>query len=141
MRTVALNSPDVNLSAAPADVWFGAEGSETPVRAGKPDREIDAFVAALCAAMWPPGGVPFELDFGDLFKDVKPWPHVAPRRVRSCNQRDLARNLRAAKAAGANVREIMPDGRLILGEPDRQIPSGNGMAKDAADVVAARLKQ
>ena len=46
MRTVALNSSDVNLSAAPADVWFGADGSETPVRAGKPDREIDAFVAA-----------------------------------------------------------------------------------------------
>jgi hypothetical protein len=30
------------------------------------------------------------------------------------NHRDVARALRAAKAAGVEVREITPDGRLIL---------------------------
>jgi hypothetical protein len=40
----------------------------------------------------------------------------APRR--SFKQRDITKALRAAKAAGVEVREIMPDGRLILGTPD-----------------------
>jgi hypothetical protein len=49
-----------------------------------------------------------------LCKDVKPEPR---RRTRSFNQRDIARALRAAKAADVEVREIMPDGRIILGTP------------------------
>ena len=63
-----------------------------------------------------------------------------PRRVRSFRQRDVERVLRAASAAGVNVREITPDGRVILGDPVQQAPEPNGMAKDAAKVVADRLR-
>ena len=45
---------------------------------------------------------------------VKPEPR---RRTRSFKQCDITRALRAAKAAGVEVREIMPDGRIILGTP------------------------
>jgi hypothetical protein len=46
---------------------------------------------------------------------LKPAPR---RRTRSFKQCDIARALRAAKQAGVEVREIMPDGRIILGTPD-----------------------
>jgi hypothetical protein len=63
-------------------------------------------------------------------------------RRRSWRQRDVTRALRAAKAAGLEARvEITPDGRLIVSASDQPVPSGNGMAKDAADVVLARLRQ
>ncbi|MGB8900887.1 MAG: hypothetical protein WCC90_17320 [Methylocella sp.] len=94
MRTLALNSPAVQS-------------------------EIDALFEALAAdsALWP--SWPFcdplaGMDLAGLFKNVKPAPR---RRHRSWTQRDVTRLLRAAKAAGVEVREIMPDGRVILGGP------------------------
>jgi hypothetical protein len=102
--------------------------------------EIDSLFEALSAnlTLWMPSLDPLAgVDLAGPLKDVKPWPQTSRRR--GFNQRDITKALRAAKAAGVEVREIMPDGRIILGSPDRQFPSGNGMAKDAADVVAERL--
>jgi hypothetical protein len=84
--------------------------------------EIDACFEALAAdpSLWMPPPRPFcdplaGMDLAGLFKDVKPEPR---RRSRALNQRDISRALRAAKAAGVGVREIAPDGRIILGGPD-----------------------
>ena len=83
--------------------------------------EIDACFEALCAdpSLSAPPPWPFHdaltgMDLAGLFKNVKPAPR---RRHRSWTQRDVTRLLRAAKAAGVEVREIMPDGRIILGTP------------------------
>jgi hypothetical protein len=43
-------------------------------------------------------------------------------RRRPWNQRDVTRCMRAAKAAGVEVRAIMPDGRVILGAPIPETP-------------------
>jgi hypothetical protein len=53
------------------------------------------------------------IDVPGLLRDVKPWP----RRHRRYNQRDLARALRAAAAAGLTVRSIRPDGEIVIGSP------------------------
>jgi hypothetical protein len=83
--------------------------------------EIDSLFEALAAdpTLWMPLPWPFHdplagMDLAGLLKDVKPEPR---RRHRAWTQRDIARALRAAKAAGVEVREITPDGRIILGEP------------------------
>ncbi|HEV7910517.1 MAG TPA: hypothetical protein VGP28_05405 [Methylocella sp.] len=80
--------------------------------------EIDALFEALAAdpSLWAPPSWPFHdplagIDLAGLLKDVKPEPR---RRHRSWTQRDVTRLLRGAKAAGVEVREIMPDGRIIL---------------------------
>jgi hypothetical protein len=86
----------------------------------------------LIAAAFAPVPVAFEI------RRMPSWSTA--RRVRSCRQHDVVRNLRAAKAAGFEVREITPDGRVILGSPGQQSPEAIGMAKDAADVVAERLR-
>jgi hypothetical protein len=63
------------------------------------------------------------------------------RRHRAWTQRDITKVLRGAKAAGVEARVMIEDGRITLAPvPDRQSPSGNGMARDAADVVAERLR-
>jgi hypothetical protein len=75
------------------------------------DLDIDAFVKFACPPLFDPLA---GMDLSNLFKDVKPMPR---RRHRAWTQRDVTRLLRAAKAAGVEVREIMPDGRVILGGP------------------------
>jgi hypothetical protein len=79
--------------------------------------EIDSLFEALSAnsTLWMPSLDPLAgMDLAGLFTNVKPAPR---RRHRAWTQRDVTRLLRAAKAAGVEVREIMPDGRVILGGP------------------------
>jgi hypothetical protein len=90
------------------------------------DREIDACFEALCAdpSLWMPPPWPFHdplagMDLAGLFKDVRPEPR---RRHRAWTQRDISRALRAAKAAGVEVREITPDGRITL-VPTKMVPA------------------
>ena len=76
--------------------------------------EIDALADTLLATLWPPW--PFHdplagMDLSNLFKDVKPWPR---RRHRAWTQRDISRALRAAKAAGVEVRVMIEEGRITL---------------------------
>lgn len=86
---------------------------------------------------------PMRLVIGNCIITNEPVLSVPERRARrgSFRQCDVVRAIRAAQAAGLKVREIAPDGRLILGEPVQQAPEPNGMAKDAVhDVVADRLR-
>ncbi len=66
----------------------------------------------------------------------------SPVRFRS---REATRAAKAAEAAGLNVHSIecCPDGRVIVhtGKTPQAAPgNNNGIAKDAADVVAQRLR-
>jgi hypothetical protein len=74
-----------------------------------------------------------------LIREAFAKPAKKPRRARSTRKRDLKTALQAAKAAGLSVREIAPDGRVVLGDP-APVSGTTGMAKDAADVVADRLR-
>jgi hypothetical protein len=96
-----------------------------PMRAGSRDNGagIEAMTDLVDQILEAIGHDPFavcaELDFQSILSAVK------PRRVRSWNQRDVTRALRAAKAAGLAVREIAPDGRLILAPADADQQSPN----------------
>ena len=52
-----------------------------------------------------------------LIREAFAKPAKKPRRARSTRKRDLKTALQAAKAAGLSVREIAPDGRVVLGDP------------------------
>ncbi|PNE09689.1 MAG: hypothetical protein CR217_18735 [Beijerinckiaceae bacterium] len=84
--------------------------------------EIDALADTLLATLWPPW--PFHdplagMDLSNLFKDVKPWPR---RRHRAWTQRDIARALRAAKAAGVEARVVIEERRVTL-VPTKMVPA------------------
>jgi hypothetical protein len=59
------------------------------------------------------------MDLAGLLKDVKPEPR---HRTRSFNQRDIARALRAAKAAGVEARVVIEEGRVTL-VPTKMVPA------------------
>ena len=59
------------------------------------------------------------MDLAGLFKVVKPEPR---HRTRSFNQRDIARPLRAAKAAGVEARVVIEEGRITL-VPTKMVPA------------------
>ena len=81
-----------------------------------------AAFAEACVATWPLPG-PEKILANILREQAIDDLLAAPRRrVRSFKQRDVARAIRAAKAAGQDVREITPDGRVILGSPVSATP-------------------
>jgi hypothetical protein len=47
---------------------------------------------------------------------------IKPARTRSFNQRDIARALRAAKAAGVEARVVIEEGRITL-MPTKMVPA------------------
>ncbi|PNE09873.1 MAG: hypothetical protein CR217_17615 [Beijerinckiaceae bacterium] len=86
--------------------------------------EIDSLFEALSAdsTLWPswPWCDPLTgMDLAGLFKVVKPEPR---HRTRSFNQRDIARPLRAAKAAGVEARVVIEEGRITL-VPTKMVPA------------------
>jgi hypothetical protein len=73
---------------------------------------------------------PFEVCADLDFSFIKAM--VPKGRSRSFSQRDVMRAIRAAKAAGLEVREIAPDGRVILGPVS--------VATETDDAILAKLQ-
>jgi hypothetical protein len=96
MRTLAPNSPAVQYEID--------------------DELIDALIKSACPPLFDPLA---GMDLAGLFKNVKPEPR---RRPRAWTQRDIARALRAAKAAGVEARVVIEEGRVTL-VPTKMVPA------------------
>ena len=81
------------------------------------DELIDALIKFACPPLFDPLA---GMDLSNLFKDVKPWPRTSRRR--GFTQRDIARALRAAKAAGVEARVVIEEGRITLA-PTKMVPA------------------
>jgi hypothetical protein len=74
------------------------------------------------------------LDFSAL-----PWPQTAlRRRTQSFHQRNVVRVIRAAQAAGLEVREIAPDGRVIV---ESKGPEFSDSWDSAIDQATLKVRQ
>ena len=123
MPSIALISPTVQYEIAVpglAGLFKGREAAaiipQMPVEAFQHYR---GFAARPGKAPRTPHTVPGLACVADI--DLKPEPR---RRSRSFNQRDIARALRAAKAAGVEARVVIEAGRITL-VPTKMVPAAN----------------